>query len=96
MLDLYIYYKVQSVHAAALWPRVQGMQQGLSARHGVVSQLRRRPVEQDGRQTWMEIYLDTPAGFDSVLQDAVSQAGIGAQIIGARHTEVFTETSPCA
>jgi hypothetical protein len=96
MRDLYIYYKVRAGDAAALWPRVQAMQAALRERHGVAGQLRRRPEEKDGRQTWMEIYPALPAGGEALLDAALAQAGIGAAIDGARHTEVFTDDIPCA
>lgn len=94
MRDLYIYYKVPAADAPALWPRVQALQAQLAARHGVAGQLRRRPQAKDGLQTWMEIYPDAPGGFDALLAGALQDAGIA--IAGPRHTEVFTDDSPCA
>ena len=96
MIDLYIYYKVAAAHAPALWPRVQAMQAALTAGTGVSGQLRRRPEAQDGRQTWMEIYTAVTGDFDDALASAVTASGIETQIDGRRHTEVFTDTSPCA
>lgn len=96
MRDLYIYYKVPAARAAALWPRVQTMQAGLLARYGVLGQLRRRPQDQDGRQTWMEIYPAAPGDIEALLERAFATAGIAAEIDGVRHTEVFTDDSPCA
>lgn len=93
MRDLYIYYKVPAEQAAALWPRVQAMQAGLAG-HGVAGQLRRRPAAKDGLQTWMEIYPDARDGAEALLADAL--AGAGLDDLSPRHTEVFTDDSPCA
>ena len=94
-MDLYIYYKVRGEHAALLGPRVRAMQAALCARHGNSGQLKRRPDEQDGRQTWMEVYPDSGAGFAAALALAVNDAALGQWIDGPRHTEVFTDISTC-
>jgi hypothetical protein len=96
MTDLYVYYRVPDNHAAQLAPRVQAMQAGLLAAHGVSGQLKRRPGSTDGLQTWMEIYLATGAGFDAALAAAVTQAALSEQIDGKRHTEVFMDVDTCA
>ena len=96
MADLYIDYRVPDAAAAQLAPRVQAMQAGLKAAHGVAGQLKRRPGSNDGLQTWMEIYLGTEAGFDAALALAVREAALSEQIDGQRHTEVFTDVFPCA
>jgi hypothetical protein len=96
MADLYIYYRVPDEHAASMAPRVLAMQAGLAAAHGVAGQLKRRPGSADGLQTWMEIYLATVPGFDAALADAVRDASLSNFIDGKRHTEVFTDLSPCA
>lgn len=96
MTELYIYYRVQEQRAAELAPQVVAMQQRLSAELGVQAQLKRRPNAKDGLQTWMEVYLATPAGFDGALDEAVKQSGILAWIDGERHTEVFMDIAPCA
>ncbi len=96
MTDLYIYYRVRDELAAQFAPRVQAMQQGLAERTGIQGALKRRLHSKDGLQTWMEVYLATANGFDTALADAVTQAGLPASIEGDRHTEAFTEISPCA
>ena len=95
-MDLYIYYKVDPAAAAGLAASVAAMQARLSASHRVAAVLRRRPGEQDGRQTWMEVYPDVPAGFDAVLAQAVDESGIAGLISGPRHTEIFVELQACA
>lgn len=96
MADLYIYYRVLDEHAALLAPRVLAMQARLAAAHAVSGQLKRRPGAADGLQTWMEIYPATGAGFDVALAAAVQDAALSDLIDGKRHTEVFTDLSPCA
>ena len=96
MFDLYIYYQVSDALAPMLAPRVRAMQAALLAAHGVAGQLKRRPEAREGLQTWMEIYTATPPGFEAELDAAVSSARLAAHITGARHTEQFTDLSPCA
>jgi hypothetical protein len=91
MADVYIYYRVRDDHAARMAPRVRAMQALLGA-----GQLKRRPGSNDGLQTWMEIYMDTADGFDTILQGAVRDAGLAEFTQGPRHTEIFTDVEPCA
>lgn len=95
-MDLYIYYRVHSEHAAALQAKVSSMQQYLSREYGIVTALKRRPEEKENRQTWMEIYHAVPDGFDAILKHAIAQAGLAGLIDGQRHTEYFLDVSPCA
>ncbi|PWF43941.1 DUF4936 family protein [Massilia glaciei] len=102
MFDLYIYYQVRAADADALAPRVRAMQDRLAADHGVAGQLKRRPGAKDSRQTWMEIYPATAAGFDAALAAAVQDAALSELTDGHRHIEVFTDITditditPCA
>ena len=95
-MDLYIYYKVDAGAAADLAARIGAMQSDLAASLGVVAMLRRRPGEQEGRQTWMEVYPDVPPGFDAALAQAVSESGLADLTSGPRHTEIFVELEACA
>jgi hypothetical protein len=102
-MDLYVYYKVSELQAAALAPRVRAMQAALAA-GGVAVQLKRRPESKDGMQTWMEVYPGVSAAFEAELAKAAAHAGLADLIVGPRRSEVFvdltadssTETSPCA
>jgi hypothetical protein len=96
MTDLYIYYRVQDDTAGELQEQVRTMQARLGQQHGVAGQLKRRPGSTDGLQTWMEVYPATPDGFDAALELAVQQARLPIMIVGARHTELFTDVAPCA
>jgi hypothetical protein len=92
MIDLYVYYKVRELDAAALAPRVRALQAGI----GVPSQLKRRPDVRDGLQTWMEVYPGVAAEFPAQLETAAAGAGIAGLIAGPRRAEIFTDLSPCA
>jgi hypothetical protein len=96
MTDLYIYYRVQDDAAGTLQVQVRAMQSRLAQQHGVAGQLRRRPGSTDGLQTWMEVYQATPDGFGAALELAVQQSQLMTSIVGARHTELFTDVAPCA
>ena len=92
-MDLYVYYRVRSADAARLQPQVEAMQHALSHSHRVQAALKRRPEEKEGRQTWMETYLDVPEGFASVLAGAAASLSL---IDGERHVETFVDLAPCA
>lgn len=95
-MDLYIYYRVRSDNAAALFARLDTMQQRLADQYGIVTGLKRRPEEKDGRQTWMEIYQSVPADFEAALERTVAREELLALIDGQRNTEYFVDVSPCA
>ena len=95
-MDLYIYYKVDPAAAAELALRVAAMQAALAANRNADAAIKRRPGEQNGVQTWMEVYRDVPAGFDAALAQAVIDSGIAKLISGPRHTEIFVDIDACA
>lgn len=95
-MDLYIYYRVDPAHAVALNERVSHVQHQLRAQYGVAAELKRRPEEKAGYQTWMEVYLNTPTGFEDALKQAIDAAGISHLIADTRHTEYFVGVSTCA
>lgn len=96
MIDLYVYYKVPTGHAATLEPRVRALQAGLAAAHAVTPQLKRRPDAHDGVQTWMEVYPAVSNSFADALARAERDAGLEGLIAGPRHTEVFMDLTACA
>ncbi|MFL9925991.1 DUF4936 family protein [Herbaspirillum lusitanum] len=95
-MDLYIYYKVAGTRIAALQDKVENMQAVLRARHGIQTALKRRPEEVDGMQTWMEVYMAAPQGFEAELVEASQAAGLPALIDGQRHVERFMDVASCA
>jgi len=96
MTDLYVYYKVREENAARLLAVVRAMQAGLPALPAGTPQLKRRPQAQDGLQTWMEVYPGVDDAYQAALHEAERHAGLAGLIDGARHTEVFTDLTPCA
>jgi len=96
MVDLYVYYKVHAENTGRLAPLVRAMQAQLAASHGVSAQLKRRPGDNEGVQTWMEVYPGTNEAFGAALADAVRGAGLDGLIIGPRHVEIFTDLTSCA
>jgi len=99
-MDLYIYYRVRSVQTQALQAKLGAVQAMLQARFGIAGKLKRRPGEQDGLQTWMEVYEHLPSGreddFNRTLEQALADAGIPALLDGPRHVERFEDVAPCA
>lgn len=98
-MDYYIYYRVRDAQAQSLRDKVLPMQATLQQQYQIGTALKRRPDSQDGRQTWMEVYLAVPDDFDAELADALAAAGIPPLIDGERHIERFialSETSLCA
>ncbi|EJN01474.1 DUF4936 family protein [Herbaspirillum sp. YR522] len=99
-MDLYIYYRVRAQHANTLLGKLRALQLVLQAQHGVRPGLKRRPIEKDGLQTWMEIYEHlAPEAADHFLQalaSAGAAAGIDTLIDGERHVERFEDVAVCA
>lgn len=89
-MDYYIYYRVRAAQAQTLRDKVVPMQAALQRQHRVGTALKRRPDNRDGIQTWMEVYLAVPDGFDAALADAMAAAEITQMIDGERHIERFT------
>ena len=95
-MDMYIYYRVPSNHAQALRTCVMKMQEDLMRECGIVAAIKRRPEEEDGHQTWMEIYLAVEKDFGAILKRAEDAAELNSLISGERHTELFLDLSLCA
>ncbi len=90
-MDFYIYYQVPYIHVSALRERVMAMQENLVARFAIEVDLKHRPIVSDHAQTWMEIYLAAPDGFNAVLENAAIEYQLGPLIEGSRHTEQFVD-----
>lgn len=95
-MDLYVYYRVKPESAEALQKKVRAMQAQLAAQHGIAVDLKRRPEEKNGEQTWMEIYLATSQDFMPILDAAAAASGLAEFTSGERHTEIFVDLPPCA
>ena len=94
-MDLYIYYQVPAEQAEQLQTQVSAMQQALHTKFSVATELKRRPEESQGRQTWMEIYKNVPDQFAEALSSAVKAAGSPLADTD-RHTETFVDLATCA
>jgi len=95
-MDVYVYYQVKNARSLELEARARTLQAGLARSCGIQTRLKCRPDSVDDCQTWMEIYLDVPAHFDTALADAVRTADLLALIEGQRHIEYFVDCSACA
>jgi len=94
MLELYVYYRVAATNQEQAQREVQRFQKQLAERHqGLQSRLLRRPEEEDGLQTWMEVYTrpDSSDGISQNLQADIEQAAtvLKTLISGPRHQEIF-------
>lgn len=96
MRELFIYYRVRGVDAAAAGVAVLAAQQHLRDRHpSLRARLLRRPEQTDGLQTWMETYstdlMQDPAGITAALQADIESSAqrMSHCVEGSRHTEVF-------
>jgi hypothetical protein len=98
MRELFIYYRVDSVHAVALRQAIHGWQAGLRAEcPGLIARLLVRADETpQGMETWMETYAmdagTSAHGIDDALAARIArEAGAlcGGRIAGARHLEAF-------
>ena len=92
--ELFVYYRADAAHAAALAAAVQRMQAALCAHHaGLAARLLRRPELREGQHTWMETYT-LPAGADAArMADLIEQSAAQALspwLAGPRHVEHFT------
>ncbi len=96
MIDLYIYYTAPVKHAPALTAALAVMQTRLAPLCGAAPQLKRRAAARDGAFTWMEVYPGTGPGFESALEAALAAADVARWIVGPRHSEAFTDMTPCA
>ncbi len=102
-MDLYIYYQAPRKNALLLQSGVETMQAQLRARHGVFTALKRRPREEHAESagdtkksdTWMEVYLSIPAGFEYDLSNALARTALDSLIEGTRHIEHFQDCAPC-
>lgn len=95
-MDLYVYYRVQVADAAVFLTKITEMQDNLSREYGIRTALKRRPEEQDGLHTWMEVYLEVAEGFEATLEQTVASSQLPSMIAGKRHVEHFLDLTLCA
>jgi hypothetical protein len=95
-MDRYVYYRVPVDQASLLQQRVQALQQRVQAQCGVRGELKRRPGEQDGRHTWMEVYRALTPEFEACLRACEQALDLAALIDGPRHVDDFLDPSEWA
>lgn len=95
-MDLYVYYHVQVADAAVFLTKITEMQDNLRREYGIRTALKRRPEEQDGLHTWMEVYLEVAEGFEAKLEQAFASSQLSSMIAGRRHVEHFLDLTLCA
>ena len=95
MDELFIYYRVRSADAPAAQAAVAQFQARLRTDYPrLIARLLRRPIEENGLQTWMEIYASDDGIEDAMRIDIENRAlALSPVLAGPRHTEVFI---PCA
>lgn len=98
MVELYVYYRAESLHGDELQRVVQAWQADLSAVHsGLRARLLKRSPGEDGCETWMETYAMRPGheSIDASLRCSLAAGppALGDLLRGPRHIEAFT---PCA
>jgi thiamine pyrophosphate-dependent acetolactate synthase large subunit-like protein len=98
MRELFIYYRSQVRHAAAVEAAVRDMQSVLRARHPALEARWLRRIDDDSdRMTWMETYRAAspalhPQGVQAELQreiETLAARHVAPWIDGTRHVEVF-------
>lgn len=95
-MDLYIYYRVRVDRTELFKERIGVIQQKLIRDHGIVAALKRRPEQQQDISTWMEVYLNVPADFETALNQMVETSRLSDLIEGGRHVEHFMDVPVCA
>jgi hypothetical protein len=98
MRELFIYYRSQVGHAAAVEAAVRDMQSALRARHPALEARWLRRIDDDSKlMTWMETYRAAspalhPQGVHDELQreiETLAAQRVAPWIDGTRHVEVF-------
>jgi hypothetical protein len=95
MRELFVYYRIETAHAARARDAVVAMHARLRALHpGLVARLLFRDDDGSGSRTWMETYAlpGSGEGVDRRLAAAIeADAASWAHLrVGPRHVEAFT------
>jgi hypothetical protein len=92
MTSLYVYYRIPArsvgrARAAAYRAAVL-----IETSVGERPRLMRRPeTDQEGRQTWMEVYERWNPSWAKTVAQAIDESGLASLIEGGRHEEVFAD-----
>lgn len=88
-MDFFVYYKVRAENVDNLLPRVSALLSEAFQVFAVKTRLMRRPEEEGGIQTWMEIYHEVPGDFDIWLRSHCETHDVSPFTDGQRHVERF-------
>ena len=95
-MDCYIYYRAASRHQQQVATLAGELLLQLAQKTGAVTELKRRPETENDMQTWMEVYRNIPADFETQMEAAFQQTAMVSLIDGKRHLEYFMDVAPCA
>lgn len=95
-MDIYLYYTIRIADAPLAQAHALALHRQLVNSYGIGASLKRRQQDNDGLQTWMEIYLDVPTGFGSVIEQGAIECGLAALAQNGRHIEYFEDMPACA
>ncbi|PXX46912.1 DUF4936 family protein [Undibacterium pigrum] len=95
-MNCYIYFKASAGKEAEVLQQERLLQNLMRQENEKSPLLQRRPTEQDGMHTWMEIYHQVTSDFEQRLELAYAQTGLQQLQSGERHMEYFVDIDLCA
>ncbi|MFZ6742512.1 DUF4936 family protein [Undibacterium sp. JH2W] len=95
-MNCYIYFKAAADKEAEVLQQEQLLQNLMHQANQQRPGLQRRPTEQDGMHTWMEVYHQVASDFEQRLELAYAQTGLQQLQSGERHMEYFMDVNLCA
>ncbi len=95
-MNCYIYFRASTGKEAEVLQQEHLLQKLMRVADQQSPVLQRRPVEQDGMHTWMEIYHQVTSDFEQRLELAYAQTGLKQLQSGERHMEYFLDVDLCA
>ncbi|MFZ6678567.1 DUF4936 family protein [Undibacterium sp. Tian12W] len=95
-MNCYIYFKASAGKEAEVLQQERLLQNLMRQENEKSPALQRRPTEQDGMHTWMEIYHQVTSDFEQRLELAYAQTGLKQLQSGERHMEYFVDVDLCA
>jgi len=95
-MNCYIYFKASANKEAEVLQQERLLQKLMFQADQQSPCLQRRPAEQDGMHTWMEIYYQVSSDFEQRLELAYAQTGLKQLQSGERHMEYFVDVDLCA
>lgn len=89
-MTLYVYFKLIVAEHPNLFAIIRGMQNQLSIEYpGLKTRLLKRPnADEEGRETWMEVYDINPA-VQSQFMGRISELAVAGKLPHPRRNEFF-------